>query len=154
MARGRWPGDPFLRGDRIAMRVLEAQMGKYGVGSKEGCRAWARLDRLVEWKPELEAERRPLGEVLKGRYWLTDRHVDDQIRENFPDVLSPIPTFDPLRPCPKCGKIKGRTQWVEDRLQRTCKRCGFGWVELPIPEKEETPPSPETERGREEGAKG
>jgi hypothetical protein len=137
----RRPGDPFLSDDRTAVRVLEAQMGKYGVGSKEGVRAWAKLDRLVEQMPELEAERRSIGEVLTGEFWLRREKVEEQIRENFPDVLAPIPTYDPMRPCPKCGKKKAATSWITDRLHRTCKRCGFGWVERPLgPENAEEAP--------------
>lgn len=72
--------------------------------------------------------------------------VEEQIRENFPDVLAPIPTYDPMRPCPKCGKKKAATSWITDRLHRTCKRCGFGWVERPLgPENAEEAPAAQSE---------
>ncbi len=63
--------------------------------------------------------------------------------ERFPEMLGGLPPFDEAARCPKCGKNRARTRWVPDRLERTCRRCGYRWLEAPLAAMEE---SPERER--------
>jgi len=54
-----------------------------------------------------------------------------QIEKHFPDAIEPLEVFDRARRCRKCGG-KSKVNWLEDRLGRTCRRCGWAWVELPL----------------------
>lgn len=43
------------------------------------------------------------------------------------------PPFDPVRLCVKCGDLASSEYRSEyNRIKRTCKTCGYSWMELPI----------------------
>jgi len=47
------------------------------------------------------------------------------------------PVFDPVRLCEKCGDLAASEYRSEyNRIKRTCKTCGYSWMELPIDFKE------------------
>ena len=73
--------------------------------------------------------------------------LGEQIVNHYPEATGPLEIFDQARRCQKCGG-KAATEWIPDRLQRTCRRCGFKWTELPLdgaeaPDTEEPPAQPE-----------
>ena len=44
-----------------------------------------------------------------------------------------VPPFDPVRLCVKCGDLAASEYRSEyNRIKRTCKTCGYSWMELPI----------------------
>ena len=50
----------------------------------------------------------------------------------FPEAASPVDRFDPRRRCVKCGEGRALVRYVPDRLERTCRRCGWSWAEAPL----------------------
>jgi hypothetical protein len=51
-----------------------------------------------------------------------------------------MPDYDPDRACLKCGSPCVGTEYVSfslssggDALRRKCDRCGYAWLELPLP---------------------
>jgi len=90
-----------------------------GVEGREPAEFWAAHARTLEAAPQIEA--------------------------HFPDALEPLEVYDPARRCRKCGG-KAATKWVEDRLERTCRRCGHTTIEVPL-DAEEALPSISAEQG-------
>lgn len=53
--------------------------------------------------------------------------------------MTPLPRFDPARPCAKCGNRSARSRWFakdaqtgQEGIDRQCDRCGFVWTEAPL----------------------
>jgi hypothetical protein len=130
---------------RNELSLLRAQLTKYGIMSKPGRLALGRMERLTfEW-PELKEGMASVTSGKRGDYWLDRAAVEAQLREHFPDLEEALTTYDARRRCPKCGKRHAATAWVTDRLRRTCKRCGFGWEELPLGEQPDDSPADSAE---------
>ncbi len=50
----------------------------------------------------------------------------------YPEAARPLDRFDPRRRCRKCGDRPARVRYVPDRLERSCRRCGWSWSEAPL----------------------
>src|ERR1039458_2840762 len=127
----------LLRRLRLEMKTLELARQEVVPCQEEGFRLAGKIERLtshiegVEGREpeEFWAEHQPLLQAIP------------QIEAHFPEALVPLEVYDPARRCRKCAG-KARTRWLEDRLERVCRRCGWAWVERPLdsaPEIEETP---------------
>jgi hypothetical protein len=128
---------PLLRRLLLERCTLEMAREQTGPFSTEGFRLAGKIERLtshiegVEGREpeEFWAEHQPLLQAIP------------QIEAHFPEALVPLEVYDPARRCRKCAG-RARTRWLEDRLERVCRRCGWVWVERPLdsaPEIEETP---------------
>lgn len=110
-------------------------IGDYGRFSAEGSRAWDRIERLDTAISDVEGRQPP-------SYW------QEQLESIWPgpaarDGPEPLEVFDPARRCPKCSG-KAKVRWLDDRLERICRRCRFTWEERSLDaETNETAPSHE-----------
>ena len=132
---------PLLRRLRPERKTLDLARVKIGPYTREGFRLEGKIERLDRHIEGVEG-REPL------EFWEAHRKTlaaAPQIEKHFPDAIEPLEVFDPARRCRKCGG-KSNVNWLEDRLGRTCKRCSWAWVELPL-DSEEAPSSPEGTEG-------
>lgn len=113
-----------LRLERKTLGLARVKVGPYTAGGFRLADKIARLDNHIEG---VEG-RQPLEFWEKHQKTL---EAAAQIEAHFPDAIEPLEVFDPLRRCRKCGG-KSAVSWIESRLHRTCRRCAFSWIELPL----------------------
>jgi hypothetical protein len=96
----------------LAVRLAEARE----VGE---CSGWSDHAKVRMAGCLLEARRVPEAARVLG----VDL-IDDQV----PELIRP---FRARGPCTKCGATKATTTYhAPDRLRRTCRTCGYSWMEF------------------------
>ncbi len=103
---------------RLSLQIAEAR-------ERADLSGWADRDRIAYaglclTAGRLEAAAAALGADLPSTF------------ERWPEARADLPRFDPGRRCVKCGAGDAGAEYRPDRLDRSCRRCGYRWTELPL----------------------